>query len=108
MSDNNFQPNLWWVFDSESNTFSTLPTGPFLVPALIFCGLFYFARFLVQKHHTHETIAEDLAETWQWKEKKRRYDELIIKSVETFNNLDFYELAELRQLEAYLSNPHKR
>lgn len=99
-------PNLWWVYDSEERSFSTLPTGPFLVPALFICGIIVLWRNLFDRQHTIETIAGGLAHTDHWKIKQRRYHELIEISVATNNDLTFAERHEYNELETYLNNPH--
>lgn len=37
MSNN---PNLWWAYDSESNSFGALPASPLLLPALAVMAVF--------------------------------------------------------------------
>lgn len=103
---NDSQPMLWWVLDEQTDSFSTLPTGPFLVPALIIYGLILLARSTCYRQVTVKTIAGSLSDTTYWKQKKRRYDELVQKSAATDNNLSYYEMTELKKLESYLYNPH--
>lgn len=104
---NDSQPMLWWVLDEDTNSFSTLPTGPFLVPALIIYGLILLARSTCFKPATLDAVAGSLISTKYWKEKRKRYDELTTKSAETNNNLSYFEMIELRKLEDYLHNPHR-
>lgn len=106
MSNKNANPSLWWVFDAETDTFSALPTGPFLVPALFICGLVYMGRLLLVRRHTYESIAGSIAKTSYWKRKKRRYDALVDKAVETNNHLDYTERLELISLRRYLCDPN--
>jgi hypothetical protein len=99
-------PNLWWVFDSETESFGTLPTGPFMVPALIICGFLYAFKAIAKQNHTYESIAGPIAQTSRWKEKKKRYDELVATYITSNgDDLDFYELNELRKLEKYFLDP---
>lgn len=103
----NPQPMLWWVFDSESQAFSTLPTGPFLVPAFLILTTIWLVKTAIVKEITPETIAgEALMQTDYWKRKKQRYDELLNKLAETNNNLSLSENAELRKIQKYLYSPH--
>jgi hypothetical protein len=99
-------PNLWWVYDTDENSFSTLPTGPFLVPALFICGLSVVWRSLFDRQHTIETIAGSLVDNPNWQVKQKRYYELIEILVETNNNLTFIEREEYETLRAYLNNPY--
>ena len=98
-------PNLWWVFDSEEQSFSTLPTGPFLAPFLILFGLIAAYRAVAVKEHTLTSIAGPLAETNQWKQRKDRYDKLLQKMV--ISGLELNEDYEIKKLEKYLLNPWK-
>jgi hypothetical protein len=104
---NNPQPMLWWVFDSDSKTFSTLPTGPFLVPAFLILTTIWLIKTAIVKEITPETIAsESLMQTDYWKQKKQRYDDLLKRLAVTNNDLSLTESAELRSLQKYLYNPH--
>lgn len=96
-------PNLWWVFDSEDQSFSTLPTGPFLLPFLILFGIIGLYRAATLKEHTLISIAGPLAETAHWKDRKKRYDDLLQKMVD--NGLSYSEDHEIRKLERYLLDP---
>jgi hypothetical protein len=99
-------PNLWWVYDTDEKSFSTLPTGPFLVPALFICGLSVLWRSCFDRRHTIETIAGELVNSAYWQAKYKRYREIVKRSVDTDNNLELHERYELRELEAYLNNPY--
>lgn len=96
-------PNLWWVFDSEDQSFSTLPTGPFLAPALIIALAIALYRSIAVKEQTFTTIAGYMAETEHWQQHKKRYDELVHKFV--YKELSYTEGHELNKLEKYLLNP---
>jgi hypothetical protein len=99
-------PNLWWVYDTDEKSFSTLPTGPFLVPALFICGLSVVWRSFFDRQYTIETIAGGLTDTDYWQAKHARYREIVKRSVDTNNNLELHERHELKELESYLYNPH--
>ncbi len=99
-------PNLWWVYDTDEKSFSTLPTGPFLVPALFICGLSVLWRSCFDRQHTIETIAGELANSAYWQAKHKRYMELVKRSVDTDNNLELHERYELKKLSTYLNNPY--
>lgn len=96
-------PNLWWVFDSEDRSFSTLPTGPFLLPCLIiFLGAALY-RAVAVREHTFTSIAGNMAETEHWQAKKKRYDELVQKFA--YGELEHAEFFELNKLETFLADP---
>jgi hypothetical protein len=99
-------PNLWWVYDSEQQSFSTLPTGPFLVPALFICGLTVLWRSCFDRRHTVETIAGKLADTQEWQAKYKRYRELIRISTEKNGDFTLAERYEYEALNTYLNNPY--
>lgn len=97
-------PNLWWVYDSNDRSFSALPPGPMLVPALFFMAL--AVLFGNPKRRTFKDNAGKLARTPEWQSNYARYQELVKMSVASNGNLGLRDLAELEQLEKYLSNPH--
>jgi hypothetical protein len=99
-------PNLWWVYDTDEKSFSTLPTGPFLVPALFIAGLSVLWRSCFDRQHTTETIAGELVNTAYWQAKRKRQLELVQRLVDTDNNLELHERHELQQLKKYLNNPY--
>lgn len=99
-------PNLWWVYDSNDRSFSALPTGPLLVPALIIAGLAAIWGSCFGREHTTESIAGDLVKTEYWQAKRKRQLELIQRSVDTNNNLELHERYELQQIQKYLNNPY--
>jgi hypothetical protein len=99
-------PNLWWVYDTDEKSFSTLPTGPFLVPALFIAGLSVLWRSCFNQRHTIETMAGKLVDTAYWQAQRKRYSELVQRSVDTNNNLELHERHELKKLEDYLYNPY--
>jgi len=98
-------PNLWWLFDPDSESFSTLPTGPFMVPALILCLFLYLSKAILEREHTYRSIAGPIAETEEWKRKKERYDELVAAFVASNGNIELHERTELNRLEKYLLDP---
>jgi hypothetical protein len=99
-------PNLWWIYDTDEKSFSTLPTGPFLVPALFICALSALWRSRSNQQHTTESIAGELVNTAHWQAKRKRQLELVQRLVDTNNNLEIHERHELQQLKKYLNNPH--
>ena len=98
--------NLWWAYDSEEKSFSTLPAGPFLIPALLISGAAVLWRSCFNRRHTIETIAGELVNNGYWRQKRIRYDELVQRQVDTNNNLELNEMYELKQLSRYLRNPY--
>jgi hypothetical protein len=97
-------PNLWWVYDSNDRSFSALPPGPMLVPALFIMAL--AVLFGSPRRRTFKHNAGRLAETPEWQSKHARYQELVKMSVASNGNLPLKDLTELEQLERYLCNPH--
>ena len=98
-------PNLWWVYNSDEGGFSTLPTGPLLVPALLFMAIASLFSNGGQRVANLEKTAGHLAHTPEWQAKHDRYHELIRKSLDNGNSLDYLEWAEFRKLEHYLHDP---
>lgn len=101
-------PNLWWVYNAEDQSFSTLPTGPFLVPALLIMGVLSLFGVGRQRVVTVEELAGPLTKDPAWQRKRKRYQELIDKSVATGHNLEYFEYKELHELGRYLHNPYNR
>lgn len=97
-------PNLWWVYDSDNRSFSALPPGPMLVPALFIMAL--AVLFGGPKRHTFKDNAGKLARTPEWQSRYARYQQLVEMFVASNGNLELKDLAELEQLERYLCNPH--
>jgi hypothetical protein len=99
--------NLWWVYNPEDQSFSTLPTGPFLVPALIIATVFsLFRSWRDPKLVNFKQAAGKISESNEWQFKHARYRELSRRFVNDPDALDYTELSELRRLESYLYNPH--
>lgn len=101
-------PNLWWVYNAEDQSFSTLPTGPFLVPALLIMGVLSLFGVGRRRVVTVEELAGPLAKDPSWQQKRKRYQELIDKSVATGHDLEVHEIFELHRLGKYLHNPYNR
>lgn len=101
-------PNLWWVYNAEDQSFSTLPPGPFLVPALLIMGVLSLFGVGRQRVVTVEQLAGPLVNNPSWQRKRKRYQELIDKSVATGHNLEYLEYKELDELGRYLHNPYNR
>ena len=98
-------PNLWWVYNSDEGGFSTLPTGPMLVPALLFMAIASLFTGGGERVADLEKLAGSLAKTPEWQARYQRYEELIDKFVRTGNELSIAEMAEFKRLEDYLYNP---
>lgn len=95
--------NLWWVYDPEDRSFSTLPTGPFLVPAIIIAAIVS----LFTGKRRRRTLADNagsLAHSPEWQEKYKRYNELVQKKLNS--DLELHEIAEFDRIQAYVFNPH--
>lgn len=106
MADNNYNP-LWWAYDSEKSTWSPLPAGPMLLPALIICGIIYLLNGLPPRQGGLKQIAGPLASDKAWQRKRERYHELIRLKLELEGKeLPWREHCELQDLEHYLHDPH--
>lgn len=95
-------PNLWWVYNAEDNQFSTLPTGPFLVPALLFMGLVVLFKACTGRSRSLEYVAGSLTTNPIWQDRRNRYFELISRS---YDGLSLSEVYEKQALRDYLNNP---
>jgi hypothetical protein len=99
-------PNLWWVYDSENQSFSALPPGPFLLPVLIFSAIFSLFSSGGQRVTNLKGVAGHLADTPEWQAKHARYYYLIEKSAKFNGDIPLQESIELDRLGAYLHNPY--
>jgi hypothetical protein len=99
-------PNLWWVYDTDEKSFSTLPTGPFLLPGLFIFGFTVLWRNYFDRQHTIETIAGRLVNTEDWRAKHKRYRELVKIHVDTNGDFTLAQKYEYDKLNAYLNNPY--
>jgi hypothetical protein len=103
MSNN---PNLWWVYDNDNKSFSTLPTGPFLLPAIAVILIASAFKQLFIGAATAESVAGRLSRTKNWQTKYKRYQKLVSNAVKNNGDISVAERYELDQLKAYLNNPH--
>lgn len=111
MNNNNQPtPNLWWAFDSSENTFTTLPTGPFFLPALIIFGLVSLFRSSKNNQPAFVQAAGPLVKSPYWIKQYNRYHELLEKEIrgkiDHGRDLSYAEQYEFKQIEEYLRNPH--
>lgn len=89
--------NLWWQYNSESESFSPLPTGPLFWPAL----LVVLAIGLKNKSkQTRNKIDQGFIKSEYYNKKKQRYNQLISKSIYHPDGLSIPEAEELRTLES--------
>ncbi|MGA1024105.1 MAG: hypothetical protein ACO3S8_05400 [Aquiluna sp.] len=95
---------LWWVYNSETGSFSTLPTGPLLLPALLVMAIGALFGFN-ERTKTFKDVAGNIAKTSEWQAKNYRYQQLVSKFVAVNGDLELSELAELEGLESYMCNP---
>jgi hypothetical protein len=94
--------NLWWVYDSESRQYFTLPAGPLLIPVFIL-GLFVGALSLFQPRNS-VWVDPRFLNSEDYMRYKRRYEFLIEKRFrdpvwERDAGLSLAEWEELRWLE---------
>jgi hypothetical protein len=98
-------PNLWWVYDTENQSFGSLPTGPFFLPAIVIMAISAILGDTLFKPKTlvgvHEKVASD-----EWKAKHARYQHLVDAFVCNNGDLSLAEQYELDQLKIYLNNPY--
>lgn len=96
-------PNLWWVYDDDNGRFSTLPTGPFFVPALIICSIAALFGAGRTKVSTLAERAGPRSNSPEWPAKEKRYWELFRKHSDNYpDGLDWPEYQEMTELLRYL------
>lgn len=93
--------NLWWAYDGESGSFSTLPAGPMLLPAL---GIFAFvaiAKALKSNGLTPKSaIGNAMYNSDLYQKDKARFNYLINKKIQAAKEgVEGLSLAELNELE---------
>lgn len=95
MSD---RPTLWWAYDAEDQSFSALPAGPLLLPAL-FISLCIGAYSSLRQWtgRPENVLGHDFVNSVEYQQMKRRYYELIHKKIEN-GSLELHEEQELQQL----------
>lgn len=103
MSNN---PNLWWAYDSESNSFGALPASPFLLPALAIMGvlsLFGFGRVRVS---SNAEMLGEFGKSSEYRKCEARYNELEEKERRGWE-LSTEELLEMDRLNHPKWNAYK-
>jgi hypothetical protein len=100
------RPGLWWVYDSEDRAFSTLPTGPFLVPALIIACIAVLFRSRGAEPYPFAKRAGDLVHTERWQKRCRRFLELEDRYISNREDMRCWEVDEYLRLRAYMHHPH--
>ena len=98
-------PTLWWLYDPEQGSFSTLPPGPFLVPALIVFGLAALVTGKPFRRACFHDRAGELQNTSTWKKRHERYLTLQDRYINDIDGMPFHELVEYKQLTSYMYNP---
>lgn len=97
--------NLWWAYDSENGSFSALPAGPFLLPALIIVSVASLFGSGFRRNLSPREMFGNMVDTPAWKQRYARYMELIEQDVNG-PGLSLGEYAEYRRLKAYVNNPY--
>lgn len=96
----NQQPSLWWAYDTESQSFSALPPGPLLLPA-IFIAAFValYSHLRDRSEHPENVLPPEIISSDDYQRKKQRYYDLIHKKVwgDGLTVVEHYELEELKQ-----------
>lgn len=76
-------PNLWWSYDAENGSFSALPPGPFLLPAI---GIFAFVAIVRALRGSgsseRRTVGSTFYESEIYQKDKRRHNYLVQKLVQ--------------------------
>ena len=99
--------NLWWAYEAESGTFSPLPPGPFLLPALIIAITHHLIRSSLSKRRSIDGLADaNLKSNPAWIEKRERYRYLVNTSVSPGHELTLADLKEMRELKQFLHDPY--
>ena len=106
MSKGYGSPNLWWVQDSSTGAFSTLPPGPLLLPFVVLYGIVFLLSKSKDELTYRDNTPKKILENPKWKENEKRYLHLCKKSADCNNNLPFNEMMELNLLQSYIMNPH--
>jgi len=92
------RPSLWWAYDEEDQSFSALPAGPMLVPALFIAALaFGFDRLKTWASQPDNVLGRDFTSTPEYQSMRKRYFELINKK-HYGPGLETHEQYELEQL----------
>ena len=92
------RPSLWWSYDSEDNSFSALPAGPFLLPAIcIALCVSAFGAIKSWSNRPENVVSRDLLNSYEYQRMRRRYFELIDKKLEN-GGLSLQDHHELEQL----------
>lgn len=95
MSD---RPSLWWAYDAEDNSFSALPAGPLLLPALLIAICVNVAGALHSwANRPERLVSKKLLGSHKYQRMKHRYYELIDKKLDD-GGLSLQEHHELEQL----------
>lgn len=98
-------PNLWWIYDESEARFSSLPTGPLLLPGIILTCLAWLIRGLFgRKIVTLEDLARDPSKSPEWRQKHARYTYLLKRWSKDggYDNFTWREMYEMDELEDYL------
>ena len=94
----NDKPSLWWAYDEQSNSFSALPAGPFLLPALLAASVAVVCqKFRRNAVNPKNLISQSIYNSPEYQHAKQRYYYLINKKA-TENGLSIQEEAELWRL----------
>jgi len=95
--------NLWWSYDPDNRSFSALPAGPLLLPALAIFIIVASIRAFKQPRSASSVMGGHITSTTAYKNAKERHDYLISKKIaEAMGHGDGLTLAEeceLRKLQ---------
>lgn len=74
--------NLWWSFDPDDNSFSALPAGPMLLPALgIFAVIAVIQAFRESGQSAERILGRSFVNSDYYQSAKKRQNELIQKKI---------------------------
>jgi hypothetical protein len=95
-------PNLWWSYDGEGS-FSALPPGPFLLPAVAIALLFGFVRlFNWERPLTARDALGSIIDSPEYKQAKQEFLQLqaiFIECNRLGNEMDTYQFLRYRHLQ---------
>jgi hypothetical protein len=96
MSDS--QPGLWWAVDQENGSFTPLPAGPLLLPAILIYGILrLFNRKGFKSRPPESKLPQRVLQSTRYKQDCARYRYLADKMFRV--GLDQWEELEFNQLQ---------
>ena len=95
--------NLWWSFDAESRSFSALPAGPALLPALGLYALIGAIQAVKNVNWFESKPSRAFRNLEFYKQDELRYHSLLQKRLDFINgqgeDWDYYDFKEFKNLQ---------